>query len=491
MAWKVGAAKVDITPDWPVYLAGYGSRTKKHESVLAPIYARALALEAADGTRAVQISLELVGVSAGMVEAVRVAVAASGVEPAAVRLTATHTHSAPSLGDIYCGCCPPQGWACLHPEPESTSREQGVADIAAYEAWLTPLVVDAATDALAGLRPAALEHGATTCDVAVNRRNNVEAEIAKMAEAGTLDRSALNGPVDHDIELLVARAPGGEALAVAFGYACHATVLGLQSLHGDWPGRAMATLEADHPGLVALHINGCSGDANPLPRGAVPLVAEYGDKMAAAVAAAALGPGPGAGLVAVGGGLRCEAVELPLRYHTLPTTAELRRTRDDEQYCAPCMLPTGCLGDGSVVSAGARVPQNAARDPRSASWSESSKVKFDYAPFYAAVWADAMLARSEAPGGLPQYQPQPYPVSLWQLGGAVTWVSLGGEVTVGYVRRLREELGRRAWVSAYTNQTQGYIPTQRIMDEGGYEGGDINIIAAHPARYADGLEEVW
>ena len=90
-----------------------------------------------------------------------------------------------------------------------------------------------------------------------------------MAEAGTLDKSQLNGPVDHGVELLVARTiEGGEALAVVFGYACHATVLGLQSLHGDWPGRAMATLEAAHPSgqMVALHINGCSGDANPLPR---------------------------------------------------------------------------------------------------------------------------------------------------------------------------------------------------------------------------------
>lgn len=28
------------------------------------------------------------------------------------------------------------------------------------------------------------------------------------------------------------------------------------------------------------------------------------------------------------------------------------------------------------------------------------------------------------------------------------------------------------------------------MDEGGYEGGDNMISSAHPARYADGLEEV-
>ena len=51
-------------------------------------------------------------------------------------------------------------------------------------------------------------------------------------------------------------------------------------------------------------------------------------------------------------------------------------------------------------------------------------------------------------------------------------------------------MNRAVWVSAYTNQAQGYIPTQQVMDEGGYEGGDVNIISGHPARYADGLEEV-
>jgi hypothetical protein len=83
---------------------------------------------------------------------------------------------------------------------------------------------------------------------------------------------------------------------------------------------------------------------------------------------------------------------------------------------------------------------------------------------------------------LPQYQPQPFPVSLWRLGDAVQWVALGGEVTVGYVERLRAELGGapgRVWVSAYTNQVQCYIPTQLVMDEGGYEGGDSKGQVCH------------
>ena len=96
-SWKVGVSKVDITPTFPVYLGGYGSRTEKHDDVLAPIFARALALEDASGTRAVQLSIELIGVSNELVDSVREAVAEHGVEGAAVRLTATHTHSAPSM----------------------------------------------------------------------------------------------------------------------------------------------------------------------------------------------------------------------------------------------------------------------------------------------------------------------------------------------------------------------------------------------------------
>ena len=162
----------------------------------------------------------------------------------------------------------------------------------------------------------------------------------------------------------------------------------------------MATIEAEHPGVTALHINGCSGDINPLPRRKVELMEEYGDEMAASVASAALAPTASTlAPIAADAPLVCSAVEIPLRYHTLPTREELIRTRDDPNFFAPCMLPTGesdcfpsvlsrtllsvcpragCAGDGSAVCPTARVPQNAGHDPKSADWSESSMVKFDY-----------------------------------------------------------------------------------------------------------------
>ncbi len=130
--------------------------------------------------------------------------------------------------------------------------------------------------------------------------------------------------------------------------------------------------------------------------------------MAAAVSAAALeGPASALRPLTPSETLSCTAVELPLRYHTLPTEAELIRTRDSDDFFAPGMLPTGCTGDGSEVGPRIRV----------------DKVSFTHGLHD--IWATAMLEASRKPGGLPQYQPQPYPLSLWSIGGTLRWVALG------------------------------------------------------------------
>ena len=79
-----------------------------------------------------------------------------------------------------------------------------------------------------------------------------------------------------------------------------------------------ATTEARSEGLLALHINGCSGDLNPLPRRTVPLMTEYGEAMATAVATAAgLGPPTAATAAAegelrpIGPGLQCKSRQIP------------------------------------------------------------------------------------------------------------------------------------------------------------------------------------
>ena len=52
-------------------------------------------------------------------------------------------------------------------------------------------------------------------------------------------------------------------------------------------------------------------------------------------------------------------------------------------------------------------------------------------------------------------------------------VTIGGEMVVDYSLRLKRELGKRraVWVVGYSNDVMGYIPSLRVLREGGYEGG--------------------
>src|SRR5262249_14881491 len=114
---------------------------------------------------------------------------------------------------------------------------------------------------------------------AVNRRNNVEAEVPALLAKGT----PLAGPVDHAVPVLTVTRPDGRLAAILFGYACHPTTLSFFTWCGDYPGFAQLELEQQHPGTVAMFVNTCGGDQNPLPRRSVELCQRYGHQLAVAV----------------------------------------------------------------------------------------------------------------------------------------------------------------------------------------------------------------
>ncbi|HMC89324.1 MAG TPA: hypothetical protein VKI17_07235, partial [Gemmataceae bacterium] len=61
------------------------------------------------------------------------------------------------------------------------------------------------------------------------------------------------------------------------------------------------------------------------------------------------------------------------------------------------------------------------------------------------------------------------PFAVWQLGD-LTLVGLPGEVVVDYVGLLEKALGpNRLWLAAYCNDVFGYLPSARVLAEGGYE----------------------
>ena len=64
-----------------------------------------------------------------------------------------------------------------------------------------------------------------------------------------------------------------------------------------------------------------------------------------------------------------------------------------------------------------------------------------------------------------------YPVQVIKFGGDLTLVALGSETVVDYSLRLKHELAGDAaiWMAGYSNDYCGYIPSLRVLREGGYE----------------------
>lgn len=302
-----------------------------------------------------------------------------------------------------------------------------------YAERLEETVTRIVGQALAELRPADIAWTTARATFAVNRRTNPEKDVPALRAAGRLV-----GPVDHDAPVLVVRSPGvaGTAgvRAVVVGYACHATVLSGYQWSGDWPGSAQAELERLFPGATALVWIGCGADQNPLPRRTVELARRYGADLAAAVAdALAEGARP------VGGTLAAAQAEIPLEYATLPTRAEIERAAGS---------------DNRFEAARARL-------------------------LLETLDRDGALAAS-----------YPYPVQTWRLGDGPRWVFLGGEVVVDYALRLKADPGGdRTWVAAYSNDVMAYVPSRRVLAEGGYEGGGAMVYYGLPAPWAPSVEE--
>lgn len=94
--------------------------------------------------------------------------------------------------------------------------------------------------------------------------------------------------------------------------------------------------------------------------------------------------------------------------------------------------------------------------------------------------ASAMLAGSASSSS--------YGVTSWTFGDDLAMVFMEGEVVADYSLRLKAELGDKVWVNGYSNDVQGYIPSERILYAGGYEADSSNFYYANPGRYAHGIE---
>jgi len=282
----------------------------------------------------------------------------------------------------------------------------------AYTQQLADKLAAVAAAALADLKPAVLSFGAGQVEFVKSRR--VYDEQGRYRKMGPNPGQY----ADRTVPVLRIDGPDGKPRGLLFGCACHAVTLGSASikLSGDYPSFAQQGIEKQLPGVQAMFMAGCGADANPDPRGGAEQeqwTCRHGETLAQEVCRVAAGS-----LQPVRGplGIELEWVNLPLKPPPPPET--LRE-----------------LAKG---------------------------------PFWQSHNAKRMLAAQEAGQSLPTHYRAP--LAVWQFGNDLTLGAISGEVVSDYAPLVQEAVGReRLWVAGYSNQVFGYLPSARIVKEGGYE----------------------
>lgn len=417
--WQAGAAKIVITPEQPMWMSGYGGRDKPAEGKLTELYAKALVLQDAAGTKACVVSLDLVGIDRGIMQrACEQLHQKYHLERKQIALCTSHTHCGPAVG---------RNLGPLHYYTVDDRQKKLIDD---YTTILEQKIVTVVGQALANLAPSDLTWGSGRATYAVNRRNNSEGSVLDLRHAGKLV-----GPVDHDVPVLAVRKKSGELTAVLFGYACHATVLGFYQWCADHPGFAQAKLEQNHPGCVALFWAGCGADQNPLPRRTPELAQHYGERLAIAVDEVLLAHKP-----------RPVEPQLALSYREIDLAFDQLPTREQ--------IETEAKSSNKWVAARAK------------------------------------LFLEQLNAGKPLNQTYPYPIGVWRLGKDVQFVTLGGEVVVDFAVRLKSEMsGINTWVAGYSHDVMAYIPSLRVLREGGYEGEGAMVYYGQPTKWSPAVED--
>jgi neutral ceramidase len=239
---RVGTARIDITPEKPVKMAGYGARTALSEAVHDPLSARVVAFEN-NGERLVLVSSDLIGYYDGTAEHIRkVILSEFDLEPGELFLSAIHTHDAPAL---------------------TMDKEKGHPNNLEYTNTLEAKLIEVIRKALKNTGPVRIGAGVGYCPVGANRR-----ELQFDNSGNSSIRLGRNpyGPTDKEVLVMKLAKPDGAAVASLFDYATHATCLGGKNLtiSGDVIGLSEQFVEKIlGEGVIAPAFAGASGNIDP------------------------------------------------------------------------------------------------------------------------------------------------------------------------------------------------------------------------------------
>lgn len=243
-----------------------------------------------------------------------------------------------------------------------------------------------------------------------------------------------NGSIDHDVPVVKVASADNKTIAVLFGYACHNTTLVDDNFlfNGDYAGFAQIEIEKNNPGAVALFLMGCGADQNPDPRGTVALATKYGNELGSAVQNVLDGK-----MKAVGSAVRSSYVKADLKFRPFDVAMYQKDiTGNNKFFQRRAMLMLEAYNKGWDVS------------------------KLNY------------------------------PIQAVRFGNDLTILALSGEVVVDYSLKTKKLFAaENIYVAGYCNEVICYIPSKRVLKEGGYEADESMVYYGMPGPFADDVEE--
>jgi|GEM_PF-1012808 len=413
---QVGLARVDITPETSIRLAGYAARSKgESEGVLQKLEAKALAFGSDAQRPSILITVDLVGIPGHITTKLAEKLSAKlGIDPAQLVICASHTHSGPEVGNLL-NILQYRGATAYS---DSLLELGQLKHIAQYIDHLSMKLEELSQAALKDRKPALVSWIQGQALFAKNRR-------------------AQGGPEDVALPIMRIASPDGKLRAILVNYACHGTTLpgDVNHLHGDWMGETQKQIETRYPGVLALVAIGAGGDSNPQPRG------------------------------------KMEHVEM----HAREITDQVEKLLTSSQWQALASPPAGRMKWVNLPFA--KVPTIADLIQQTG----DKTVK----GYYARLALDRIARGQAVPADLK------YPVQVWDFGGDMLMINLAGEVVVDYSIRLKEEIGaEHVWLNAYSNDVPCYIPSKRILQEGGYEADLSMYYYDKPSPFSEAVEDL-
>lgn len=416
LTYRAGTATERVTPNEPLWLAGYAVRTSPARGTLSDLYASALSLDDGDGGRLVIASIDLIAITRTIADPVYEAVfKATGLPRERLILAATYTHYGPEFR--------PDKELFFNIPSEYASK------ILPTARRLSDALVRVILAALDEVEPVRLLARKTVAGFAHNRRR------AGVREGTPSTEDVL----DRDVPVIEAVRADGSSKAILFGYACHNTTIPPEDGRycADWAGFAKEQIRAARAGTTPLFITGCAADQNPEPRGSVELSRQYGAELAEAVL-----NGDRDAAIEVSGSIRVAVDDVPLPLQPVTRQAV-------EQ----------------MLAAGADDPPK--------------RVK-------------ARFLLEQMDRGEPLIRAYPAPMQAVRLGEQVLWIVMSGETVVDWshaFKRAFADVAPLVWVAGYCNDMYGYLPTRRIKNEGGYEGGRANLWSWVPSPFTLDVED--